>query len=369
MTDDPFDQPIPAGPSTSDDAAYSFDGKPDRWKRYRLPHPVTGTAGGYTRVSTFAKTLANTFSLNLYAVRMGGKGLTMRPDLFAAVAATPLSEKQELNRLMDQAKEAAGSKTGSTLGKALHKFAERLDLGEITLDEVPETWRPDLVAYRKILDDFGFELVPDLIERIVFWERFSIAGTFDRMVRVTKTISLRMLDPGGSKEYTLVTLNPGDLVDLDLKTRSEALEYGWLEMTVQQTAYNNAEHVFDKASKTWSPMPVEVRKDVALILHLPVGKGTAELFAVNTVFGVKAAQLCEAVREINKAKGLSTPLAVEEAGEVRDVTLSDRIAAATSLNDLSSIRKDAMKAKTWTPAVERLAIQKRDSILADAGGA
>ena len=52
----PFDQPSAAKSADPEggDGAYSFDGKPDRWKRYRLPHPETGKAGGFTRATTFA---------------------------------------------------------------------------------------------------------------------------------------------------------------------------------------------------------------------------------------------------------------------------------------------------------------------------
>jgi hypothetical protein len=51
-TDDPFAQPSHSPDPESGDAAYSFDGKPDQYGRYRLPDPGTGQAKGFTRATS-----------------------------------------------------------------------------------------------------------------------------------------------------------------------------------------------------------------------------------------------------------------------------------------------------------------------------
>lgn len=375
-TTDPFAQPaIGSADPEGGDGAYSFDGKPDRWKRYRLPDPETGAAGGFTRATTFAKSISDTFTLSQWSQRMVGKGVSMRPDLLAAFASTPVTEREKLNRLAEAAKETAGAKAGANLGTAVHAFSEQVDRGELPVERIPEPWDRDVRAYLALLEQEGFEVVPEWIERVVLCKALDgkgIAGTFDRIVRATKEVDLRI---GGE----IVTIRPGELVIFDLKTGRD-LEYGWLEIAVQLAIYANAEHIFDKSSKTWAPMP-DVRTDVAIVLHLPVGQGRATLHGIDVAQGHTLGLLCAAVREARKAKGLSVPIASVDlsapalAGDepplkvaserVTDPTWEQRAISARTVADLAELRREAMVAKTWTPRVERLAIERRDAILAD----
>lgn len=377
---DLFSQPTRSSdPESGDDAAYSFDGKRDQYGRYRLPDPDTGKPGGYTRATTFAKSISDTFILSQWGQRMVGKGVSMRPDLIAAFASTPFGERKKLNDLAEQAKTTAGAKEGANLGSALHTFTEQHDRGE--RPDVPAPWDRDVKAYAALLDQEGLEVVPELIERIVLWRRFGIAGTFDRIVRVTREIVLRV--PDGSKDgYRLVTLNEGDLVVLDLKT-GRALEYGWLEIAVQLTCYARADLQFDKVAKQWLDGPdlLGVRKDVALVVHLPTGKGVAELHAVDLDAGHELAELCARVRNARKVKGLAQMIAVVEIGDAatgpngaprddvvaiaRAATFEERIGNARTVGDLALIRRDALVVKAWTPSVELKALARRDAILAD----
>lgn len=360
---DPFAQPASSPDPEGGDGAYSFDGKPDRWKRYRLPDPETGAPGGFTRATTFAKSISDTFTLSMWQQRMVGKGVSMRPDLLAAFASTPLEDREKLNRLAEAAKETAGAKAGANLGTAVHAFTEQVDRGELTAEKVPSPWDRDVRAYSGLLDQEGLEVIPEFIERIVLCKSLDgkgIAGTFDRIVRVTKTVDVRI---GGD----IVTLNPGELVIFDLKTGKD-LEYGWLEIAVQLAIYGNAEHIFDKSSKTWEPMP-EVRRDVAIVLHLPVGQGKAEIHGIDIAQGKVLGLLCAAVREGRKARGLAVPIASLDLSApspvVHDPSWEERARTARTVADLSALRIEAMTAKTWTPTVERIALERRDAILAD----
>ena len=58
----------------------------DRWGRYIIPHPHTGKKTSWTRATTWAKTLDDTFALTKWELRMAGLGLVARPDLLASVA-------------------------------------------------------------------------------------------------------------------------------------------------------------------------------------------------------------------------------------------------------------------------------------------
>jgi hypothetical protein len=372
----PFDQPSTLAGSNDPeggDGAYSFDGKPDRWKRYRLPHPESGKPGGFTRATTFAKSISDTYSLNMWALRMGGKGLAMRPDLLARVASTSLDEREALNRLMEDAKDAAGSKVGANLGTALHAFSEAVDRGEEP--NIPPPYQPHLRAYTALLEKFNLEILD--IERVVLCTEYDnpvgvdgkptkkdagVAGTLDRIVRFTKDTTVNL--PGG-KTYTF---KKGTIAILDLKS-AKSLEYGGLEIAVQLATYARAKVRFDKQTKKWLPMPEPMDTNVALVVHLPAtapGETVkAEMFAVDIAAGHEIAQLCTEVREARKRKNLLVPLAVieepgitagqddgrrdaggpnpikvasERVADIRPPTLEERVASARTEAELTAMR-------------------------------
>ena len=106
--------------------------------RYKLPDPATGKTFAYTRVTTFAKAIRDTFALTQWELRMATKGLATRTDLMALAAATPLDDKKTLNKIADDAKEAAAASAGARTGSALHKFGEAVDRGETIA--IPAPW-------------------------------------------------------------------------------------------------------------------------------------------------------------------------------------------------------------------------------------
>src|SRR5215472_1429035 len=111
----------------------------DRYGRYILPDPKTGKRRSWTRATTWAQTIADTYALNQWQKRMVALGLAQRPDLLAQVATV----------LEPDAEEHAGASQRSNLGTALHSFLEHLDLGREV--QVPEPWDQDVAAYRQTL--------------------------------------------------------------------------------------------------------------------------------------------------------------------------------------------------------------------------
>jgi hypothetical protein len=389
VTATPFSQPSTLAGSADPeggDGAYSFDGKPDRWKRYRLPHPETGKPGGFTRATTFAKTCSDAYALSMWGMRMGGIGLTLRPDLYARLAATSPDDKETLNNLMEEAKNAAGAKIGANLGTALHAFTEALDRGEDP--NIPPPYRPHMAAYTALLVQFNLEVLD--IERVVLCTEYDggpasgrgVAGTLDRIARFTKDTTVTL--PGG----TSYTFTKGTIVILDLKTGKD-LSYGWMEIAVQLATYARSKVKFDKEAKVWEPMPENMDLNVALVVHLPAtapgDSVKATMYAVDIAAGHEIAALCTQVREVRKRKDLATALAVVEeegvavidgvqtigitpemiASDVRPPTLVERAQSARTLEELNGVWWDAVRRRKDDKALADVITKRQQAILAD----
>lgn len=256
----------------------------DRYGRYMIPDPVTAKDRAWTRATTISKTISDEYHLKLYGQRMVAKGIGLRRDLYALAAATPLEDKDTLNSLCRQASDAAAASGKANLGTALHAFSERVDRGEsLASVNAPAPWDQDVAAYVAKIASSGVTIEANMIERIVTLHGPGIAGTFDRIVRV----------PGRSLPMIA-----------DLKTGSFL---GWQEFAIQFALYANADSLYNLGSGLHEPMPV-VDKDTALVIHLPVGTATCDLYFLDIAAGWEAAQHAFWVRGWHKRKNLSTPV-------------------------------------------------------------
>lgn len=276
----------------------------DGFGRYRLIHPVTGKKQAWQRCTTFAKMLEDTFGLGVWQQRMVAKGLALRPDLLDVVATLEVKrDAEQLNRLLEQAKDAAGSKVAANQGTVCHKHTEDVDRGD-SLDDVPPRYRADVTAYVKAIRDAGITIVPELIERVTAVPDLGVGGTLDRVVR----------DRHG--KYRI----------LDVKTGN--MDFGQLGICVQLAVYAagvNTAGVYDLDTGTWQPpqsygdsigtgpwsVP-KVETDYALVAHIPVGSGTCELLKVPIDTGWEAVQTAVQVRDWRKMKRLFTPYDPED---------------------------------------------------------
>jgi hypothetical protein len=364
-TEDIFAKPT-SGPSTdpeSSSGAYTADGKADRYGRYRLPHPESGRVQPYTRATTFAKTISDTFTLNMWGRRMSIKGLTMRPDLYAQAAATSLEERDALNAIAEKAAEVAGSKVSAGLGTALHAFTEQYDRGENP--QVPSPWNDDVTAYAAALAREHLTVLPNYIEHVVVNDTYKIAGTFDRIYQVNQDITVEL--PDGE----VIELKAGELVIGDLKT-GRTLEYGWGEIEIQLAIYANANRIWDKAAKRYRPMPA-VRRDVAIVAHLPVEGKECFVYAVDIAAGWAAAALCSEVRDWRKTKRKGVLLTHTTATngakvEVDAPTWAELIAEAITVEELSLLWHRGTEAGAWTDGLTALGLERKKQILADRAG-
>lgn len=259
--------------------------KRDRWGRYLLPDPVTGREQAWTRVTTFAKTLTDEFGLTLWKERMVAKGVSLRPDLCALASGLDVkNDAKQLNRITEQAKEAAGASASANLGTAIHSFTELADTGR-PMESVPPAHRPDVAAYSGALSEAGVRVIPGMVERITCAPEFGVAGTLDR-------------------GYLLAD---GRSVIGDVKTGRD-LSYNWLEICVQLALYQTGvslHGVFDLASGTWGEPVPDLDDSIGIVAHIPVGSAQCTLYEVDLESGRRFAELALSVRAARKRKDLS----------------------------------------------------------------
>jgi hypothetical protein len=259
------------------DSRYLLPPARDRYGRYLLPHPDTGTEQSWTRVTTLVKAVDDEQGLIKWSTAMGIKGATLRDDLRAQMSTLEYPrDRQAMYRVADDCKEAAATSAKANLGTALHRFTEQIDAADTTLDGIPTDWRPIIANYRDTLETADIQVHPSFIERITVAVEVGAAGTFDRIVR-----------------------HEGRYYIADLKTGS--IEYGGLTISAQLACYaDGVRNVGLFNGDGWDP-PFPVELDRGLVIHLPSdGSAPCELRWVDLDLGWEIARTAHKVRELRR---------------------------------------------------------------------
>lgn len=252
---------------------------------YRILPREGGKEVSHARATSVADVLDDRRNLEKWGNRMVALGLAARPDLVELVSVTSPEEKYALNRICDDAKEAAAGSRGANRGNALHKLTERVDSGEDFV--IPPGMLPDLDAYRLALRLHGIEVLPEYVERVAVVGSLAepIAGTMDRLVR------------WGGRYHVA-----------DLKTGGD-LKWGWRKIAIQLSIYSRADSFYSRETKTHEDPP-EIDRERGIVFHLPAGSGTCRVYLVDLAAGWEAARLAVAVRAWRKTEGLGVPMEV-----------------------------------------------------------
>lgn len=327
----------------------------------QLPHPETLKRTWFTRASKFASTISDQYMLNEWKIAMAVLGVCSRRDLYALGASFRRPEDWEsgwwrpMAELGHKGMDAAQSSAGAHEGTAIHSFTESVDKGEMRVKDVPAEWRPHVQEYLRLHTARGFAIthVESLILNLSVHR--GVCGRLDR---------LRQCPDG----YLIVD---------DLKTGKNA-PMGLDEIAIQLSVYANAEWIFDPATGLYERMPENVRKDVAMITHVPLDDPSkAELIPIDIEKGWRGAQLAADVREYrNSAKrkrdGIRldpaaldfeptvTVVGVESLPTAADWTA--RLYAAETLAELSGIFTEAWPLGAWTPELDELGARRKAEI-------
>jgi hypothetical protein len=318
---------------------YESDELPrDRWGRPLVAPLGGGKLTAYTRATTYAGSVEDTYKLGQWMQRMVALGLAYRPDLMVSVAAFH-DDKDELNKICDTAIEAAKGRAAAGVGTALHALTDKLDRGE-ELGPVPPEYEADLRAFEAATKPLRVVS----IERFVVLDELKVGGTFDRLYEFE------------GRWYI------GD-------TKSGSIEWGAGKIAMQLALYSRSVP-YDYRSRTRTPFEVlgvgPVDQDRGIVVHMPAGSGKAELKWVDIRKGWRAVELATNVRAWRSTKGLITPFQTAE-GVVRDVfpetvplTLMERVKAATSRAELVALYLE--RDEEWTEEHTRAAKVKSNKL-------
>lgn len=327
--------------------------KRDRYGRYIIPDPETGKERSWTRATTWAKTISDTYRLHKWQERMVATGLVMRPDLhaqasFAIQRADRDNIRDELDKICEEAKNAAGSKVGANLGTALHGFTEKRDRGE-EIRSLPDLLRSSVDSYSAALDRHHMFALPDGIERVIIVPELGVAGRLDRIM--TNTAAVGKWDEPGAKFIG------------DVKTAAN-IGYSWMEVSIQLAIYAHAAFIWNQYEEKFEPFP-EVDQDEAIVMHMPVPEsanaGYTDLYRINIRQGWEYALLAGQIRKARADKSLafrlgepvtSKPIPVRQDSQRQAIDWRARIDEATCRADLSAIWETAEARGEWNEDLE-----------------
>lgn len=337
----------------------------DTYGRYVLPDPANGADRSWTRATTIAHTLDDTHHLTQWKRRMVLQGLAAEPTLLLGVTdltadltaagddwriAKPI--KQQMDLLCDAAAEVAGAGDGANWGTLLHTITEYADanrLDEImptitSWDKPGESLLRDLGAYLAAMDGAGIGRPAEYIERILVNTGVDAAGTTDRILDMPQPCP----QCGG-------TLKIGDL-----KTQKSIFDF--LSICIQLAEYAYADALIDPATGQLAPMPDALCRCTGIVMHLPVGKATCQLYELDLIAGWDAAQAAHTVRQFrDRGKGMGR--AYTAPATVTGDRVLTLIRSANHPSALVALYRDLKSRGEWTDLHTQAAAARKTELI------
>ena len=299
----------------------------DRYNRPLVTPPGGGKKVAYTRCTTYIDVLEDKYNLQKWMQRMVALGLASRPDLLLSVNAHR-EDKRALDRICENAREAAAASAAATTGTALHALTELIDRGQ----ELPAGLSANVLASLEAYRQATAELTATHIEQFCVQDHLQIGGTPDRVVKYQGTSYIA-----------------------DLKTGS--IEWGVLKIAMQLSVYARS-HTYDVATGTRGEHGADLHR--GLVIHLPVVEDPKDavctLHWVDIMQGWHAVIVARDVREKRKLKfsDLASPFGDDLLAQLQaSVPLEDQIAACATADDVRALWSD--HAAEWTDALTEAA--------------
>jgi hypothetical protein len=234
--------------------------------------PTGGKPIAYKRVTRYISVLEDLYMLQQWEKRMVALGLADRADLLLAVAAHR-DDKGRLNRICDQAKDAARGSAAATTGTALHALTDVLDSGG-DLPALPAGPAASLAAFREATAP----LKVVAIEQKLVLDTHRAAGTADRIYEVD------------GQRYI------GD-------TKSGNIELGILKIAMQLAIYARS-HTYDVTTGERGVHGASTNR--AIVMHMPATDdpkaARCDLLWVDIETGWEAVKVARRIWDMRKLK-------------------------------------------------------------------
>jgi hypothetical protein len=251
----------------------------------------------YDRASSYGKAIDNGAGLLYWAKCMVVKGAAMSPSIVKA--ARPLdyydadgAGKKALIELAEKAMTLAGSSDKATEGTAMHSYTELIDKGQPLPDGIDAETLADLDAYRRVTAGLAYPA----IETFVVTDEVRVAGTFDRII-----------DVPDSEDWPVWLRGKRCIGDLKTGNAEGAIA----GILVQLAIYSRGK-LYNPA--TGARTPLDVDRSVGLVVHLPLGKGEAQIIAVDLSLGWAGVLAAQAARAFQGAAKLGCKSCFEGSG-------------------------------------------------------
>lgn len=281
----------------------------------------------YTRASSLANYASDHTALETWRQRSLTKGLGEREDLAALAAALPpiianTRDKEtltraevhqdrvtntELDRIAEEAMKHANRDYKAAWGTAIHGFTDPGEHGQ-----VPERMEADVASW--FAATAGWEILAT--EVFVRNDEYQAAGTFDHLVRIPWRPDLGVL---------VVDKKTGLLHDD--------------QFSIQLAVYAGGVPYDPETDQAYDwPGGEAPNRQIALLAHIPLGRGMTSIYEVDIEQGHQAALHACAVRAHRSNKTLSTPV---------DYLMEQRIHLGGLLTTMTSREEMLALAETW----------------------
>lgn len=302
----------------------------DRYGRPLVKPPGGGKPVAYTRCTTYIDVLEDRYNLQKWMQRMVALGLASRPDLLLSVSAHR-EDKRQLDKICEDAREAAAASAAATTGTALHALTELVDRGQELPAGLPANVLASLDAYTEATKD----LKATHIEQFCVQDTLKVGGTPDRVVKYQ------------GRSYIA-----------DLKTGS--IEWGALKIAMQLAIYARS-HTYDVTTGERGDHGADNLR--GLIIHLPAVEDPAEarcdLHWVDLKEGWFSVVVAGQVREKRKLKfkDLTQPFGQDDLTPLLEesMTLSSRINKCATADEVRALW--SVHASEWTDDLTSIAKQ------------
>lgn len=293
-----------------------------KYGRAILPHPETGVLRQWSRPSKLAGELSDPYNLTRWEIRQVMKGIASQSDLRALVAtaewpAETREQKAALDKIAWKAKDRMATDAKANEGTARHALYAAYfkdPAGWVDNPQEP-AFNRDLHAVRTLFAEQGYITHPDLIERMVVTpgpdgRRINAAGTFD--------YALQRVDASGALAWPKPRIG-------DVKTGIDEVEWKGLGDAIQFAIYANAVAMVPRDYRgRYEPTMVDFDKDIATMIHVPLGEGRAAIYDVDIAAGWEAALFILELRKWRNRKDFFTFVAGWGAGTPTPIVATEQ---------------------------------------------